>query len=88
MTTGTEGNDNLTNDPSAEPETVNSVGGDDYIRLEAPTRSEANGGAHVHVDGGAGYDTLFWQEQVVYGSSVAGEIGYRQFRDYISSTLR
>jgi Ca2+-binding RTX toxin-like protein len=57
MTTGTEGNDNLTNDTSLKHETVDALGGDDVITVTRPTPTITSGET-VTVNGGSGFDTL------------------------------
>jgi Ca2+-binding RTX toxin-like protein len=54
VTTGTEGNDNLQNDPALQNETVNALGGDDRITIVLPAPTPAT----VSVEGGSGFDTL------------------------------
>ncbi|MFN3724715.1 MAG: M10 family metallopeptidase C-terminal domain-containing protein [Allosphingosinicella sp.] len=54
MTTGTEGNDNLQNNPTIVNETVDALGGDDSIRT-VPT---VFGGSTISILGGAGNDIL------------------------------
>ncbi|HEX6375472.1 MAG TPA: hypothetical protein VFZ91_07100, partial [Allosphingosinicella sp.] len=70
MATGTEGNDNLTNDPSNGVETIDALGGDDVITIQpgAP-------GAYVVVKGGSGYDTLILND-TVHRMIVANSSGY------------
>ncbi|HZF96322.1 MAG TPA: calcium-binding protein, partial [Allosphingosinicella sp.] len=61
MTTGTEGNDTLTNDPNADPETIDALGGDDRITVNRPASQAPPGyadSAIVTVNGGSGFDTL------------------------------
>ena len=56
MTTGTPGNDLLTNDTSLTVETVDALGGDDVITVNRPTPTTAE--RFVQVNGGTGTDTL------------------------------
>jgi Ca2+-binding RTX toxin-like protein len=61
VTTGTQGNDNLTNDPNVDPETVDALGGDDRITIQRPTNQAPPGfsdTAAVTANGGSGFDTL------------------------------
>jgi Ca2+-binding RTX toxin-like protein len=58
MTTGTEGNDNLTNDVSLKNETVDALGGDDVITVIRPNTSFNSSLETVTVNGGSGFDTL------------------------------
>ncbi|MFN3389726.1 MAG: hypothetical protein ACK40O_12440, partial [Allosphingosinicella sp.] len=80
MTTGTEGNDNLTNDDNQEYETIDALGGDDRITL-------SNSGVHEHifvtVNGGAGTDTISITARSA-NSSTAGSIDVKvsDFRDF------
>jgi Ca2+-binding RTX toxin-like protein len=57
MTTGTEFNDNLTNDPSIAHDQIDALGGDDVITIQKPTPT-MNGGETVQVNAGSGSDTL------------------------------
>jgi Ca2+-binding RTX toxin-like protein len=74
MTTGTTGNDALSNDNSRNEETVNGLAGDDLISVTLPGGSVSN----VTVHGDDGFDTLRVTEQFIYGSGygsgVVGEI--------------
>ncbi len=58
MATGTEGNDNLTNDPALDPDTIEALGGDDLITVNRPNSSFQNSERLVTVRGGEGFDTL------------------------------
>ncbi|HEU0099487.1 MAG TPA: calcium-binding protein [Allosphingosinicella sp.] len=58
MTTGTEGNDNLSNDPAARPETVDALGGDDVVTIVRPNLMFGFDSTVINVNGGAGTDTL------------------------------
>jgi Ca2+-binding RTX toxin-like protein len=60
MTTGTEGNDNLTNDKDVSPETIDALGGDDVITVSRPNFpfSSGTGDKFIQVNGGSGFDTL------------------------------
>ena len=57
MTTGTEGNDSLTNDPNVNPDTVDALGGDDTITIQSKLRENYEI-LDVTVHGGDGFDTL------------------------------
>lgn len=57
MTTGTNGDDDLHNDPNQNPETINALGGDDSITIDTPLPVDI-GPYRVSVDGGTGFDTL------------------------------
>ncbi len=57
MTTGTQGNDNLINNPNVNPETVNGLGGNDVIQAQRPNAFTYDD-ALVIVDGGDGFDRL------------------------------
>jgi Ca2+-binding RTX toxin-like protein len=82
MTTGTEGNDTLTNDTSLFFETVDALGGDDEITLIART----NGG-YVTVNGGAGTDTLiFAPSEMMSGFTATGSDGKALLRKGSSTT--
>ncbi len=59
MTVGTEGPDNLTNDPNVYNEVVDALGGDDVVTVQQPfSDSQFFTSPTVLVNGGAGYDTL------------------------------
>jgi Ca2+-binding RTX toxin-like protein len=58
MTTGTEGNDILTNDPALANEVVDALGGDDIITVQQPTFGQFSEIKNVKVLGGEGLDTL------------------------------
>jgi Ca2+-binding RTX toxin-like protein len=59
MTTGTEGNDSLTNDRLVLQEVVDALGGDDLITvLEPDSATNPMNSESVTVNGGAGFDTL------------------------------
>jgi Ca2+-binding RTX toxin-like protein len=59
LTTGTEGNDNLTNDPAVRAETVDALGGDDIITVTEPAKQDQfHTNSSIQVLGGDGYDTL------------------------------
>ncbi|HET9637700.1 MAG TPA: M10 family metallopeptidase C-terminal domain-containing protein [Allosphingosinicella sp.] len=58
MTTGTEGNDNLTNDRTLKFETIDALGGDDVITVLRPNTSFNSTFETVTVNGGSGFDTL------------------------------
>jgi len=57
VTTGTQGNDNLINNPAMNPENVDGLGGDDRISVQRP--NEVVGVAVVNVNGGPGFDSMF-----------------------------
>lgn len=57
MTTGTEGPDNLTNDPAVLHEVIDALGGDDTITIQRPN-IPADTTATVTVHGDDGTDTL------------------------------
>jgi Ca2+-binding RTX toxin-like protein len=57
LTTGTNGNDDLHNDPNQNPETINALDGDDSITIDSPL-PVMFGEYQVSVDGGNGFDTL------------------------------
>ncbi len=57
MTTGTNGNDNLSNDPNILNETVDALDGDDIITIVTPNNL-GNPGPTVTVNGGIGSDRL------------------------------
>lgn len=63
MTTGTTGDDVLTNDVSVANEVVDALGGNDTITVNRPNASAAGSysGKSVTVNGDAGYDTLILQ---------------------------
>jgi Ca2+-binding RTX toxin-like protein len=58
MTTGTAGNDTLTNDVSLKNETIDALGGDDVITVTRPNMSFNSSLETVTVNGGSGFDTL------------------------------
>src|SRR5688500_85523 len=58
MATGTEGNDNLTNDPAIAHDTINALGGNDVITIQAPNSRGQTSPETVTVSGGNGTDTL------------------------------
>jgi len=57
MTTGTNGNDNLTNDRNVNPETIDALDGDDVVTIQPPSSIFAPS-ATVTANGGNGSDTL------------------------------
>ncbi|HEY0044729.1 MAG TPA: calcium-binding protein [Allosphingosinicella sp.] len=75
MTTGTSGNDELYNDSSVNPETIDALAGDDSIYVSLPV-----GNTRVTVYGGDGYDVLN-ASGTVHGAGVdsdgGGSIGIR-----------
>ena len=58
MTTGTEGNDNIGNNPAVRPETVDALGGDDVITIVRPNLMFGMDSTTISVNGGTGTDTL------------------------------
>jgi Ca2+-binding RTX toxin-like protein len=77
MTTGTEGNDNLTNNRAINFETVDALGGDDVITIVTPS----NDLTRVDVLGGAGNDTMrisALQFRSADGSGTAGTVLVRE----------
>jgi Ca2+-binding RTX toxin-like protein len=58
MTTGTEGPDLLTNNPTVVEETIDALGGDDIITITNTLARNQFEFRRVTVDGGAGVDTL------------------------------
>jgi len=81
MTTGTEGNDNLTNDPAVDPETIDALGGDDVITVNRPNSSFMNEMRFVQVSGGIGFDTLILNVNNYIFSSVSGFDGSLRVRE-------
>jgi Ca2+-binding RTX toxin-like protein len=57
VTTGTQGNDNLINNPNINPEIVDGLGGNDVIQAQRPNAGTYDD-ALVTVDGGEGFDRL------------------------------
>lgn len=45
MTTGTQGSDNLTNDPAVSNEVVGALAGDDFIRITRPNIPQMSEGS-------------------------------------------
>ncbi|HEX8481469.1 MAG TPA: calcium-binding protein [Allosphingosinicella sp.] len=82
MATGTEGNDNLTNDPSIRHDKIEALGGDDIITVQKPN-STANSGESVEVNGGIGSDTLIFNlpGQRIQSLSGSGFDGHAILRD-------
>jgi Ca2+-binding RTX toxin-like protein len=78
MTTGTEGNDELTNDISVDFEIVDALGGDDKITLVGRTSM----GPNVKIYGGSGTDTLIISQGSTLssfnGSGADGTLGIRR----------
>src|SRR5215218_6618830 len=56
MATGTEGNDNLTNEGTQSVETIDALGGDDVITVNQPSGIFSD--RIIEVNGGDGFDTL------------------------------
>src|SRR5688500_1446551 len=84
MATGTGGNDNLSNDPNVEFETIDALSGDDVITILRLNSVSAFPGAITTVSGGAGFDTLRFgtdsTEQRLYGLTATdfdGTLGVR-----------
>lgn len=78
-TTGTEGNDTLTNVSGDRDHVVNALGGDDVIRAHSTYLYDGTTGT-VIVNGGDGFDTLIIEDQVlaaVQGSGFGGSVGTR-----------
>ncbi|HEX8644026.1 MAG TPA: calcium-binding protein [Allosphingosinicella sp.] len=69
MTTGTAGNDNLSNDPNVQTETVDALGGGDRITYVRPNFSPS---ASIAFNGGDGFDTLIINENTLRSSSATG----------------
>jgi Ca2+-binding RTX toxin-like protein len=86
MIIGTEGNDNLTNDPAVDPETIDALGGDDVITVNRPNSSFMNEMRFVQVSGGTGFDTLILNIGNYIFSSFSGYDGSVEVRE--GSTLR
>ena len=82
MTTGTPGNDNLTNDPSNPHDQIDALGGDDVVTIQRPSPT-MNSGESVQVNGGSGFDTLIvnMPGQRVQGLGGSGFDGSANFRD-------
>jgi len=79
MVTGTEGPDNLTNDPSLTTETINALGGDDVITVTRPNRfGDADS---VTVNGGSGFDTLILNTGFFISASASGFDGQVRVRE-------
>jgi Ca2+-binding RTX toxin-like protein len=79
MTTGTDGNDNLTNDRAVYNETVDALAGDDVITVIQPVFSQYYNSPTVSVQGGEGFDTLASAGQVrgVSLTEGGGLVSYR-----------
>jgi peptidase M10/serralysin-like protein/hemolysin type calcium-binding protein len=76
MTTGTPGDDDLSNDPSVADETVDAQAGDDWITIVPPDGTDT-AERKVAVLGGAGYDALFIDDQTfsaIDGSGFGGTL--------------
>lgn len=80
MTTGTNGNDNLSNDPNVFNETVDALDGDDVITIVTPN-SLGNPGPLVTVNGGIGADRLIINTagsfQALTGAGTSGSLSVR-----------
>jgi Ca2+-binding RTX toxin-like protein len=75
MTVGTEGKDNLTNDPAVYNEVVDALGGDDVITIRQPDTGTSTPTPTVTVNGGSGYDTLIvnaYRLTIIDGSGYNG----------------
>lgn len=84
MTTGTEGNDPLTNDRFVTHEVIEALGGDDTITVVRPDiQTDENPTVTVH--GGDGYDTLTMSD-TVSGATTSG--GVTTFSFYESSSQK
>jgi Ca2+-binding RTX toxin-like protein len=67
VTTGTSGNDNLSNDPAIHNDIVDALGGDDRITIVRPIDPGT-----VTANGGDGFDTLIVAENALRASSATG----------------
>jgi Ca2+-binding RTX toxin-like protein len=80
MTTGTIGNDNLSNDPNVFNETVDALDGDDVITIVTPNNLGIPGPT-VTVNGGLGSDRLVVNTagsfQAVTGTGTSGSLSVR-----------
>lgn len=74
MTTGTEGNDDLTNNRGNPFDQVDALGGDDIITVQIPIDSPS----HTTVDGGAGFDILYLTTRDISGTGVTDSINIRE----------
>jgi Ca2+-binding RTX toxin-like protein len=81
MATGTEGNDNLANDPAVDPETIDALGGDDVITVNRPNSSFQNAERLVTVHGGEGSDTLIINANNYILASTSGYDGFLRVRE-------
>jgi Ca2+-binding RTX toxin-like protein len=81
MTTGTQGNDILANDPAVDPETIDALGGDDLITVDRPNSSFENSERLVTVFGGEGFDTLIINANNFIFSSASGFGGSIRVRE-------
>jgi Ca2+-binding RTX toxin-like protein len=81
MTTGTQGNDILTNDPAVDPETIDALGGDDVITVNRPDLSAYNSERLVTVNGGDGFDTLIVNANNYIFASNSGYDGFLRVRE-------
>jgi Ca2+-binding RTX toxin-like protein len=81
MTTGTQGNDILTNDPAVDPETIDALGGDDVITVNRPDLSFYNSERLVTVNGGDGSDTLIVNANNYIFASNSGYDGFLRVRE-------
>ena len=68
MTTGTEGNDNLTNDRFVQNEVIDALGGNDVIQLTHPAMPAPS----ITANGGEGYDTLIFGGVIRGSSNISG----------------
>ena len=80
MTTGTNGNDNLSNDPNVFNETVDALDGDDIITIVTPANL-GDPGPLVTVNGGNGSDQLIVNTagsfQAITGAGTSGSLSVR-----------
>ncbi|HEX8125459.1 MAG TPA: calcium-binding protein [Allosphingosinicella sp.] len=79
MTTGTEGNDILANDPAVANETIDALGGNDFIIANTPDFTVPQ--RQITVSGGDGYDTLVVNASNYIAGSASGfngQISVRQ----------
>ena len=83
MTTGTEGNDTLTNNPNVNPETIYALGGDDSISFLFGMTD-----THLQIDayGGTGYDTITMTASYGNASSI-GQLYFDNSRAFIAMSI-
>lgn len=70
--TGTEGNDNLTSSDEPWGDTIDALGGDDTITVDIPFNEFGTAG--IFVDGGDGFDILYFSAVSFGGTSEADSI--------------